>query len=80
MSHPATLASAWDTSSVGHPADISLLELAHLGEHLEHCGALRRPRDRIVAAAAWLQALVAQHVVTVVVLIALLVGAVSLVL
>ena len=79
MSHPSTLASAWDTSCVGHPADMSLLELCHLGEHLEHCGALRRPLDRFLASAAWAQALVAQHGVTAVVLITLLAGAVSLV-
>lgn len=28
MSHPSNLTSAWDTSSVGQPADISLLELS----------------------------------------------------
>jgi len=79
MSHPFTRASAWDTSSVGQPADISLLELSHLGEHLAHWGALRRPRDRFLAGAAWLQAMVAEHVVTVALLVTLLVGAISLV-
>ncbi|EER62311.1 hypothetical protein AcdelDRAFT_0225 [Acidovorax delafieldii 2AN] len=79
MSHPFTLASAWDTSSVGEPADISLLELSHLGEHLEHCVALRGQLERFLAGVAWLQAVVAEHVVTVALLITLLVGAVSLV-
>ena len=72
MSHPFTRASAWDTSSAGRPADISLRELSHLGEHLAHCGALRGPRDRFLAGAAWLQALVAGHVVTAALLITLL--------
>lgn len=78
MPHPFTLASAWDTSSLGMPADISLMELSHLGEHLEHCAALRGQLERFLAGAAWLQAVVAQHVVTVALLIVLLVGAVSL--
>ena len=79
MSHPSTLASAWDTSCVGQPADMSLLELSHLGEHLVHCGALRGPLDQFLAGAAWLQALVAEHVVTVALLVTLVVVAVSLV-
>lgn len=79
MSHPSTLASAWDTSCIGQPADVSLLELSHLGEHLAYCGALRGPLDQLLAGAAWLQTLVAEHVVTVALLITLLVGVVSLV-
>ena len=79
MSHPSTLASAWDTSCVGHPADISLVELSHLGDHLVHCGALRGPVDQLVAGAGWFQALVAEHVVTSALLVTQLVGAVSLV-
>ena len=79
MSHPSFVASAWDTSCVGQPADLSPLELSHLGEHLAHCGALRGPLDQLLAGAAWLQTLVAEHVVTVALLITLLVGVVSLV-
>jgi hypothetical protein len=79
MSHPSFTASAWDTSCVGQPADLSPLELSHLGEHLAHCGALRGPLDKFLAGAAGLQALVAEHVVTVALLATLLVGAVSLV-
>ena len=79
MSHPSFVASAWDTSCVGQPADVSLLELSHLSEHLAHCGALRGPLDQFLAGAASLQALVAEHVVTVALLVTLLVGAVSLV-
>ena len=44
MSHPSFVASAWDTSCVGQPADVSLLELSHLSEHLAHCGALTKLR------------------------------------
>jgi len=79
MSHPSFVASVWDTSCVGQPADVSLLELSHLSEHLAHCGALRGPLDQFLAGAASLQALVAEHVVTVALLVTLLVGAVSLV-
>ncbi|ART51647.1 hypothetical protein CBP34_08225 [Acidovorax carolinensis] len=79
MSHSSTFAAAWDTSCVGQPADVSLVELSHLGEHLAHCAALRGQLERFVAGAAWLQAVVAGHVVTVALVTALLVGAVSLV-
>ena len=78
MSHPFPHVSAWDTACMGQPADISLLEQSYLGEHLEHCGALRGPLDQLLAGAAWLQALVAEHVVTVALLVTLLVGALSL--
>lgn len=79
MSHSSTLYSAWDTSCVGQPVGISLHEISHLGEHLEQCGGLRGPLDRLLVGAAWLQALVSGHVVTVALLVALLAGAVSLV-
>lgn len=68
----------WDTACAGQPADVSLQELSSLGDHLQHCGALRSPMDNLSTAALWLQALVAGHVVTVVLVITLLVGAVSL--
>ncbi|PIF27889.1 hypothetical protein CLU88_2794 [Acidovorax sp. 56] len=74
--HPSTC--AWDTACAGHPADVSLLELSSLGQHLQHCGALRGPMDSLLTGALWLQAVVAEHVVTVVLVITLLVGAVSL--
>lgn len=79
MSHPYSIASAWDTSSAGQPADVSLQDLSHLRDHLEHCSALRGPLERLLTWAARLQALVAEHVVTVAMLVTLLVGAVSLV-
>lgn len=79
MSHPSTLSSAWDTACVSQPADMSLLERSHLGEHLAHCGALRGPMDRVLAGAGWLQAMVAERVVTVALAVVLLAGAVSLV-
>ena len=55
--HPPTC--AWDTACAGQPADVSLLELSHLGEHLQHCGALRGPMDSLLTGALWLQAMVA---------------------
>ena len=42
---------------------------ASLGEHLQHCGALRGPMDSLLTGALWLQAVVAEHVVTVVLVI-----------
>jgi len=71
--------SAWETSSEGHPADVSLQELAHLGQHLAHCGALRGPLDLFLAGAGWLQILVADHVATVALFVILLIGGISLV-
>ncbi|MBU1816006.1 MAG: hypothetical protein KKB08_04485 [Gammaproteobacteria bacterium] len=79
MSHSTVFCSAWDTSCAGQPADVSLIELSTLGDHLAHCGALRGPLDSFVEGAGLLQALVAEHVVTVALLITLVVGAVSLV-
>jgi hypothetical protein len=55
------------------------MELSTLGDHLAHCGALRGPLDTFVAGAGLLQTLVAEHVVTVALLVTLVVGAVSLV-
>ena len=79
MSPSNLICSAWNTSCAGQPADMSMVELSTLGEHLAHCGALRGPFDSFVAGAGLLQALVANHVVTVALLITLVVGAVSLV-
>ncbi|MFN3437215.1 MAG: hypothetical protein ACK41V_05945 [Acidovorax sp.] len=79
MSHSSTFCSAWDTSCAGQPADMSLVELSTLGDHLTHCGAQRGPLDSVLAGAAFLQSVVATHVVTAALGITLLVGAVSLV-
>lgn len=78
MSHPSHCAPAWDTSCVGQPADVSPLETSHLGAHLALCAALRGPLAQLAAHAAWLQAFVAQHVVTAAVLGTLLAAVVSL--
>ncbi|MDP3226670.1 MAG: hypothetical protein Q8N13_01690 [Acidovorax sp.] len=79
MSRSPDFCSAWDTSCAGQPADVSLTELSTLGDHLAHCGAVRGPLDTFLAGAGLLQALVAEHVVTVALLVTLVVGAVSLV-
>ena len=79
MFHSPTLCSAWDTSCAGHSADMSMIELSSLGDHLAHCGALRGPMDTVLAAGGRLQSVVADHVVTVALGVTLLVGAVSLV-
>lgn len=64
----------WDTSSFGHPADISPLERSVLGEHLDLCGALRGPLQNLQTGADALHGLVAGRVFTSVLVLVLLVG------
>lgn len=64
----------WDTSSFGHPADISPLERSALGDHLSQCGALRGPLQTLQTGAGELHGMVAGRVVTSVLVLVLLVG------
>ncbi len=73
MSKLSSPVSRWNTSSFGHPADVSSLERAALGDHLSHCGALRGPLQAVHAGASALHDLMAGRVVTSVLLILLLV-------
>jgi hypothetical protein len=74
MSKISSLAPSWDTSSFGHPADISPLERSALGDHLNQCGALRGPLQALQTGADELHGMVAGRVVTSVLVLMLLVG------
>ncbi|MDP2065814.1 MAG: hypothetical protein Q8K38_07580 [Burkholderiaceae bacterium] len=74
MSKISSLAPCWDTSSFGHPADISPLERSALGDHLSQCGAMRGPLQVVQTGADGLHGLLAGRVVTSMLLILLLVG------
>jgi hypothetical protein len=66
----------WETSSFGHPAHVSSLERADLSDHLSLCAALRGPLHMFQSAAATVQALVAGHVITAVLVVLSLAGVV----
>jgi hypothetical protein len=74
MSKISSLTPSWDTSSFGHPADISPLERTALGDHLSQCGALRGPLQALQTGGDALQGLVAGRVVTSVLVLGLLFG------
>jgi hypothetical protein len=76
MSKITSLAPGWDTSSFGHPADISPLERSALGDHLSQCGALRGRLHALRTGVDGLHGLLAGHVVTSAILAMLLVGGV----
>ncbi|MDP3325381.1 MAG: hypothetical protein Q8S71_17775 [Hydrogenophaga sp.] len=74
MSKIPSMSPSWDTSSVGHPADISLRERSALGDHLAHCGAQRGPLQTLRNGADELQGLLAGRVITSAVVLTLLFG------
>ena len=75
MSKFSPQAPNWDTSSFGHPAEISPLQRSALGDHLAHCCAQRdRPRALRIGVGR-LHGLLAERVITSALLITLLVGA-----
>lgn len=74
MSTHSSLEPTWDTSSFGHPADISPLERSALGDHLSQCGALRGPLQALQTGGDALHSLVAGRVVTSVLVLVLLFG------
>ena len=80
MPNVSSLAPSWDTASLGHPADISPLELSVLGEHLNLCGHLGGPGQSLQAGAERIQGFLAGRVVTSVLVLTLLVGGVWLML
>ncbi len=70
---------SWSTASFGDAADTSPMELSALGKHLHLC---RSSHSRLVAlhcAAVSMHCFVATRFVTTLVVVALLIGAVSLV-
>jgi len=74
MHTTSSMAPTWDTSSFGHPADISTLERSALGDHLNQCGALRGPLHILRSGGNALHGLVAGRVVTSVVVLLVLFG------
>jgi len=74
MPRNPSLHPSWDTSSFGHPPDISVLERSALVDHLAHCCAQRRPFQALRNGAIELQGMLAGHVITSVVALSLLVG------
>lgn len=74
MSKIPSMSPSWDTSSFGHPADISLRERSALGDHLAHCGAQHGPLQTLRNGADELQGLLAGRVITSAVVLTLLFG------
>jgi hypothetical protein len=76
MSKKLSSSPSWETSSFGHPADVSTLERAALSEHLSLCAALRGPMQALQSGAETLQGLLAGRVITSVLTVLLLAGGV----
>lgn len=76
---PAGRASGWSTASFGNPPDTSPLELHILGEHLARCRGAGGRWFAWRCRAETLRRLAATHIVTTLVVFALLVGAALLV-
>ena len=74
MSKIPSMSPSWDTSSFGHPADISLRERSALGDQLAHCGAQRGPLQTLRNGADELQGLLAGRVITSAVVLTLMFG------
>jgi len=72
--------SGWSTASFGDAADTSPLELSALGEHLDLCKVSQGRLFGLHCAAEWMNGFVAARLVTTLVVVALLIGLVSLVL
>lgn len=74
MSKSNAFAPSWDTSSFGHPADMSALESSALGEHLTLCSRSRGPLQSLLNGAGTVRGFVAPRLVTTVFFIALIAG------
>ena len=70
----------WSTASFGDTVDTSPMELSALGEHLDLCKGSRGRMFRLQCVAETLNGFVAARLVTTLVVVALLIGAASLVL
>jgi hypothetical protein len=66
----------WETSSFGHPAEVSPHERAALSDHLSLCAALRGPLQVLHSGFAAVQGILAGRVITAVLLVFTLVGGV----
>lgn len=75
MAHNLSSPPTWDTASLGHPVSASTLKYSALSAHLSDCGANRGRLRNLQSAADGLRQLLATHVVTTVLVLALLLGA-----
>lgn len=66
----------WETSSFGHPAEVSPYERAALSDHLSLCAALRGPMQVLHSGLAAVQGVLAGRVITSVLLVLTLAGGV----
>jgi hypothetical protein len=74
MSKSTAFAPSWDTSSFGHPADMSATESSALGEHLSLCSRSLGPLQALRNGASAVGGFVAPRLVTTVFFIALIAG------
>ena len=74
MPKSTTFAPSWDTSSFGHPADMSPLESLALGEHLTLCSRSRGPLHSLRSGSVVVRGFVAPRLVTTVFFVALIAG------
>lgn len=68
--------SQWETSSFGHPAEVSSHERAALSDHMSMCAALRGPLHVLHSGFAAAQGVLAGRVITSVLLVVTLAGGV----
>lgn len=74
MNRQITFESRWSTSSFGAAADTSPMELAALGEHLDHCRAAPTGLSVLHYCAEQLHGFVAARFVTTLFIVTLLMG------
>jgi hypothetical protein len=67
---------SWETSSFGHPAEVSQHERAALSDHLSMCAALRGPLQVLQSGATAVQGMLAGRVITSVLVVAVIAGGV----
>ncbi len=76
MTKKLTHSTQWETSSFGHPAEVSPYERAALSDHLSTCAALRGPLQVLHSGFAAVQGVLAGRVITSVLFVLTLVGGV----
>ncbi|NDP40039.1 MAG: hypothetical protein GZ093_15020 [Rhodoferax sp.] len=79
MSNNIILKSRWSTASFGNTAETSPMELSALGAHLELCRRAHGPLFFLQCAAQTMHGFVVGRFVTTVVVVALLIGVLSMV-
>lgn len=67
--------SSWTTSSFGGTTDTSPMELSALGDHLDHCKGLQGRWFALRCAVETMNGFVSARIVTTLVVVALLIGA-----